>query len=299
MSVYRQAKGVITLIIVGGYLSGCITVSAMKKKDQDSVQTKMWQEEPKGQPVKAVVLLLHGLNLKPQKMDDWSKALAVHGAEVMRFALYGHTGDHEHMRAVTAEVWRQQFKEAVRAAQSRAKELKVPVYFIGFSLGALVGLEWLANDGEKEAGITKMVLIAPALTVPWYSRAAIKMLSIFGRGLMLPSRSPEAYRANKGTSIAAYQALFELKHSLELKKYKNANISTLVLIDREDELVDSRGIRKIINDFRLGAWTLEIVDNRFAYDNYGFRHLMVDEEAIGKGLWADLSHMVLKHLGLV
>jgi pimeloyl-ACP methyl ester carboxylesterase len=269
----------------------------MKKNDKIvSEETKIWHEEPQHGPVKAVVILAHGLNLRPQKMDGWSKILSSHGAQIIRFALYGHTGDLAHMQSVTPDVWRAQFDEVVNIAKIRAEEDGVPIYFIGFSLGALVGLEWLSRQPPDGDGFKKMVLIAPALSVPWYSRFAIKMLSAFGTGFMLPSRSPEDYRANKGTSVAAYQALFQLKEALEQNNYQNANVDTLVIIDRDDELVDSGDIRSTITQHQLSNWTLEMVDNRFAYTTYGFRHLLVDENAMGKELWGDLSRMVLRHL---
>jgi alpha-beta hydrolase superfamily lysophospholipase len=293
----NRAKMAFFCILLPIYPLACSTVSFMTK-DNNIIETKIWHEEPKQGRVKAVVLLLHGLNLKPDRMNDWSTMLSSHGAQVIRFALYGHTGDIAHMRRVKAAVWRSQFEEVVKIAKSRAEEDGVPLYFIGFSLGALIGLEWLSRDDTQPPSFEKMVLIAPALSVPWYSRTAIKMLSVFGQGFFLPSRSPENYRANKGTSIAAYEALFSLKASLEERAYNNANVSTLVLIDRQDELIDSRAIRAAIAKFHLSNWTLEIVDNRFAYDNYGFRHLMVDEAAIGKDLWAKVRVMVLKHLEL-
>lgn len=270
----------------------------MKKNDFAEASTEIWQEAPKNQNVKAIVLLLHGLNLKPDKMNDWSHSLSAHGAHVMRFSLHGHSGDLKHMKTVTADLWRKQFNEAVEHARLKAAEHEVPMYFVGFSLGALTALEWLSNEQPSSRLFDKMVLIAPALSVPWYSKFAINMLGILGRGFMLPSRSPQHYRANKGTSIAAYQALFALKESLETNQYKNANVNTLVLIDRNDELVNSREIQKIIERSKLGLWTLHIVDNRFAYDNFGFRHLMVDQEAMGKELWQNLNHLVLEHFQL-
>jgi esterase/lipase len=288
----------IVIIFLALSLSACATVSIMKQNDPHTFQTKIWHEAPAGD-AKAVVILLHGLNLKPQRMDDWANLLVNHGAHVIRFALYGHTGDQTHMANVTANTWRAQFNGAIEAAQDVAHKQQVPIYFVGFSLGALVGLEWLSgNHDEHEALFDKMVLIAPALSVPWYSRAAINSLAMFGRGFMLPSRSPEGYRANKGTTIAAYQSLFELKDSLMKQRFKHANIDTLVLMDKHDELVDSKNIRKLIWDFKLNAWKLEVVDNRFAYDNYGFRHLMVDKEAVGSTLWDRLSQMMVSHLGL-
>ncbi len=302
MGFMNRAMIVFFYLVVASYCCGCATVGTMKKHKKDavdSIETKIWHEEPQKGPVRAVVILAHGLNLRPQRMDGWSQLLSGHGAQVIRFALYGHTGDALHMQTVTADVWRAQFAEVVKIAKIRAEEDGVPIYFIGFSLGALVGLEWLScQDDPVMPGFAKMVLIAPALSVPWYSRFAIKMLSLFGTRLLLPSRSPETYRANKGTSIAAYQALFGLKEALEKNDYKNANIDTLVLIDRNDELVDSGDIRSIIEHHHLSNWNLELVDNRFAHTTYGFRHLLVDEEAIGKALWGNLSALVLHHFGL-
>lgn len=283
-------------IILNSYLLGaCATVSTMKKHKEE---TLIWNNQPSNGKEKAIVILLHGLNLKPQKMDDWADVLAKNGALVIRFALFGHTGDLGHMQEVKPYVWREQFREAMDYALTLSSKHELPLYFVGFSLGALVSLEWLASLVVPPENFKKMVLIAPALSVPWYSRAAISMLSVFGDGFMLPSRSPETYRANKGTSIAAYQSLFALKKSLEEKKYKNVNLPTLVLIDKNDELVDSRDIKKAMKDFSLGKWQLEFVDNRFAYDNFGFRHLMVDEASIGKDLWARLTAIVIKHLEL-
>jgi esterase/lipase len=257
-------------------------------------QKILWTQEPQGQ-TKAIVVLLHGLNLKPEKMDDWARLLSDHQALIIRLSLYGHQGSYEEMRDVTAEKWQEQFKEAMHMAQEEAKKHAVPILFVGFSLGALVALESLSHEHWP---INKMVLIAPALSIPWYSETAIKLLSVFGKGFMLPSRSPKQYQANKGTSVAAYQALFELKNSLEQNKYKNNNIDTLVLIDKNDELVSSKDIENIIDKNRLSLWALEIVDNNFAQKNYGFRHLMVDQEAMGKKLWDKVSKRVLGHLEL-
>lgn len=282
-------------IILGVFLTACATAKNMTKKDISMPLTKIVDDTPEG-PVKAVVILLHGLNLKPSKMDDWVHLLLAGNAEVIRFALHGHSGDYQQMAEVTADMWREQFQRVAAVARGKARERDVPLYFIGFSLGALVALEWLSSVDEQ--AFERMVLIAPALSIPWYSRAAIHTLSIFGNGFMLPSRSPQNYRANPGTSIAAYKSLFELKDALEEKKYRNANVPTLVLIDRHDELVDSRNIGDVIMMNKLSLWSLELVDNRFAHDNFGFRHLMVDEEAMGKALWSKVRELVIEHLSL-
>jgi esterase/lipase len=258
----------------------------------------LWIDEPSKGPAQAVVLMLHGLNLKPGRMDGWAQLLSTHQAQVRRIALYGHSGDPAHMAQADPLIWRKQFDEAIHEAYGFAQKNKIPLYFVGFSLGALVALEWLAGHNMHNIHIDKMVLIAPALATPWYSRAALGLSSLFKKSLMLPSRSPKSYRANEGTSVAAYEALFSLKKSLEKAHFKNTNISTLIFIDKHDELVPSARIKNIIKKYNLGQWTLVIVDNKFAANHYGFRHLMVDPESMGSPLWEDLSQQVLSYFKL-
>ncbi len=299
MSKIKRLFSAVILTILSVYILSCATVGLMKtEKDRRFLDNSIWIDEPTTPP-KAIVILLHGLNLKPAKMDGWASLLSSHGSLVMRFALFGHSGALGQMSQVTETIWRQQFVDTVKEAQRRALELKVPIYFVGFSLGALVGLEWLAGQNEvSEPNINKMVLIAPAIATPWYSRAAVSMISWLGRTFTMPSRSPKHYRANPGTSVAAYQALFAIKKSLLDLKFKNTNVPTLILIDQHDELVPADDIKDIIGQHHLSRWQLDIVDNRFAHDNYGFRHLLVDEEAVGKPLWDALGSKVLSHLEL-
>lgn len=281
----------LTLLLIGFFLTplnGCITVANMKKNE---VRVLNPQEES----IKAVVIVAHGLNLKPERMSDWSLALAKNGAQVFKLSLHGHDNK-EDMSKVTPFIWRSQFDETYKKAHDSAKKYEVPIYFLGFSLGALLALEWLSNNNE--ANISAMALIAPAISTPWYARGSIKLLSILGDSFKLPSRSPKPYRANKGTTIAAYKALFSLKESLENNCYKNSNINTLVLVDPHDELVNSGDIRKTMIKFKLTKWRLTHVDNSFAYKNYGFRHLMVDKNSVGQKQWSSMVDMVLKQFSL-
>ena len=280
-------------------LAGCVTMAPMdpmnKETDPRFVNNTLWEDTPKAKPT-AVVLMLHGLNLKPGKMDDWAQLLSTHNALVMRFALHGHGGDSFDIREAEAQIWREQFNSALKKAHQRAQDLDVPLYFVGFSLGALVALEHQAQNNLYK--INKMVLIAPAIATPWYSQAASTLLSVFSKKFSLPSRSPKNYRANKSTSVAAYEALFELKRSLENNKFKNSNIPVLVIIDKYDELVPSNNIKNIIHKHALGNWQLQIVNNQFAKQNYGFRHLMVDQESVGPELWRELGEQVLGYFSL-
>lgn len=288
----------IFLAFFSGYSLGCRTVYEMSNvKESQQVPELLIERSPKGTQ-KAVIILLHGLNLKPERMDDWARTLKDEGAIVMRLALYGHYPNSGSMRDVSATIWRSQFDEVMEKARGIALDEDLPINFIGFSLGALVALEWMAQNQNSGPSIERMVLLAPALATPWYSKSALFMASIFGKGFTVPSRSPKEYRANNGSTLAAYKALFDLKESLEGKSYKNTNIPTLILIDRHDELVPCDDLRKIIDQHRLGLWALEMVDNKIAQKNYGFRHLLVDEQAIGTALWETLTAKVKKHLKL-
>lgn len=258
----------------------------------------VWHEAPAEGRVRAVVVLLHGLNLDPGRMDGWSAMLRRHGALVMRLPLHGHSGDAAHMREVTADRWRGEFNLAVEHARSEAGQLGVPLHFVGYSLGALVCLEWMSRQPEGARVFDALVLAAPALSVRRYAERAIGLLSALGSRVMLPSRSPRRYRATRGTSIAAYQALFALKATLDGNQFRNANQPTLVLVDSRDELIDSRGISRLIERHRLERWTLTAVDKRGSRGSVGMRHLLVDEEAVGPELWAAIEQAVVRHLGL-
>lgn len=243
--------------------------------------------------IKAVCLILHGLNLKPAKMDDWVSFLNEHGCLGIRMELSGHDGNKDSMKKVTHEKWRDDFNRHVNIAKQEAIKLNVPLYFLGFSLGALMGVDFQSSHMLFK----KMVLIAPAIATPWYAKA-FRLFHIFGQGIMLPSRSPKNYQANFGTSIAAYEALFYIKNSLEEKGFSMANIDTLVIMDKHDELVPLKKVRKIIDKNRLNKWQLIIVNNQFAYNNFGFRHLLVDEGSVGLKLWQDITKKVLEHFEL-
>lgn len=299
MNLFQRIVLILLVTITCIYIVNCQTVDGMKTEiDNRFANNALWVDQPQNSKPKAVVILLHGLNLKPAKMDGWANMLTQNGALVIRFALYGHRGFFGEMAQVKEEVWRKQFVEALEKAQELSLQHKAPIHFMGFSLGALVGLESLTHFAKSNIAIEKMVLIAPAIATPWYSHAAVSMFSWLGRGFTLPSRSPKHYRANNGTTIAAYQALFELKKSIHDKKFLNCNVPALILIDKHDELVPMEGVKKIINDNKLSHWQLEVVDNRNAYRNFGFRHLMVDEEAVGPDLWKALAKKVIHHLNL-
>lgn len=276
----------ITLLLFGCYNKKFLQV----EKKMNKYEWLIDNQQPK-----AIVVLAHGLNIKPDKMDDWAKIFT--NASILRIGLSGHYEELENMQDIQALKWQEDFMQAMKLALEKSKFHNVPLYFLGFSLGGLLGIDWQENN-ISEHNFQKMVLIAPALRIPWYSSSLIKFVSFFSSKALITSRTPKDYRANNKISLSAYKALYEIKNNLDKKGIMRSNVPTLVIMDKNDELIPVKEIKSLFNEYRLNNWRLEIVNNKFAYDNYGFRHLLVDENSVGKELWSILTAKVLEHFSL-
>lgn len=245
---------------------------------------------------KAVVVLVHGLNLKPAKMNALADFLRASGADVLPVTLSGHGGGMEEFKKVTRGIWIQEMRDAFERAERRAKENNAPVYFVGYSLGALAGLDALNAAADREIRCGKMVLLAPAISIRDRSYL-LKLLGSFP-ALVIPSLSPADYRAHGGTPMAAYKALFQSVASLEKEGMARFNVPTLVLVDPEDELVSAEGILKIMGQFRLDQWRMMEVSNAGSPLKKKYHHLIVDENALGADQWRQMQAAIKDHLGL-
>ena len=283
----KKSKFLLIIILL---LSSCYIKNGVREKKMNKYE---WLTDNKQS--KAIIVLAHGLNIKPDKMDDWAKIFT--NASVLRIGLTGHYDESENLQNIQAIKWQEDFKEAMKLAQNKAKEKNIPLYFLGFSLGGLLGIDWQENN-QNEQNFSKIVLIAPALKIPWYSDSLIKFVSFFSSKISVNSRTPKDYRANDKISLSAYKALSQIKNNLDEKGIINSNVPTLVIMDKNDELIPIKEIKALFTDYRLNNWILEIVDNQFAYDNYGFRHLLVDENSVGKEVWNSITAKVLRHFSL-
>lgn len=261
-------------------------------------QTDMVVVRPQKQRIKTVVVVVHGLNLNPERMDDWTKFLSDRGALVLRLALHGHRGNIDEMRTVHVDAWRQQIDKALNAARQLGQKHRAPVAYLGYSLGGLLGVDWLARQQNGSWLFHRMVLLAPAIATPWYSHLAEKMLTRLDGSWVFPTPNIPEFRANWGSSINAYRALFALKSFVEAQAYHNANVDTLVMLDRNDELIPFNEIKGIIGKHQLSKWKLEAINNDFAKQNHGFRHLIANQNSVGPGVWQELSQKIAAHLNL-
>jgi esterase/lipase len=265
-----------------------VFVGSMAQAASDSVRIWKLAESPR-----AVAIVVHGLNTLPAKMSSLEKVLQDDHVDVLRVTFSGHNGNREVFKLVSRTRWISDFARGYQVAKARAAQLGVPLYFIGFSLGGLIAMDFL-NDPAQQAHFDKIVLIAPALAVNGISRW-IKGLNLFGN-VMVPSANVMEYRANlEGTPLAAYNALFESLAVVEQADFRRAHVPTLVFLDKRDEMVSASGIEELIQKRDLREWKTSYIYNNKSLLKSSFHHLMIDEPSMGRENWKLMKDQILEH----
>ncbi|MBW7947548.1 MAG: alpha/beta hydrolase, partial [Sphingomonadaceae bacterium] len=121
-------------------------------------------EMPNG-AMKGVVVVAHGLNHRPDKMDDIVNPLRAQGYAVLRAVLSGHEGDMEKFKKASREQWRNDLLGAYCAARALADQGKVPLHFVGYSIGALINSDLVESEPDLGVRYDRMVYLAPAVSV--------------------------------------------------------------------------------------------------------------------------------------
>ena len=258
--------------------------------------------DPASEP-SAVALVIHGLNCRPSRMRPIVDMLAAQGIECLNLSLSGHgedpdgTSDRatqdeqrlEAFRSVSRKLWLSEARGAYDLARGRADDRGVPLIFVGFSLGAAVGND-LASEPGSGVSFDGMILFAPAFSVHWYTRL-LRFLAPFSR-LTLKSFSPRDYAANRGTPIAAYNALFESIAVLRQRRARRLAPDALVFVDPRDELVSYRGLRALCEAPGSGRWTLVSIPKSLRTGRRDYHHLIIDEASLGSARWGEVvSHV--------
>jgi alpha-beta hydrolase superfamily lysophospholipase len=257
------------------------------------------------QPACAVALVVHGLNVAPAKMAAITSCLVENGIEAFSLALHGHGANYtprqglsegaarlESLRQVTYRLWYDEVLAAHAVVAQRAAQLgDVPVHLVAYSLGGLVACDVFAS--APRVRFARMVLFAPALR--------IRMMSYLLRPLasrsrfVFPSFSPREYRANPGTALAAYAALYTAAAHLAEHTSDKINVPALVLLDPQDELVSYRGTSRYLHAAGLTNWRLlKVRKDPTARQRY--HHLVIDAVAVGDACWRELAAAVAAHL---
>ncbi len=252
-----------------------------------------WHIPSSTNPVKGYALLVHGLNNKPEVMDDLGLYMLTLGIESFRLALTGHKGDPEEMRHVSTSDWQRDVYQGFCLVYEKAKKSGLPLYLIGYSLGGMIPLEIMGEPTGTPVVFTKQILFAPALATHWYVQG-IRIFVIFGDDYLIPARVPKEYIVNKGASVIAYKNLDSLLDTLKAQK-KSEGISqkTLIFLDPDDELISSKGLLAFINSKNLHpAWTLRFIQDRDSSFRPLYHHLIIDQRSLGPKTWESVKNNI-------
>jgi esterase/lipase len=272
--------------------------------DSEKHSTRWYRKDP-FKRFRGVALVVHGLNLRPERMEFLIARLNRAGIEVLNVSLQGHGDNYvrngtverkearlDSFRNVTYRLWSSELYNAYRKVRQRADQKRIPVFFIGYSLGGLLGCELQISRSDMH--FNRMVLFAPALRItlkPYLLKALMPFPD-----LVLDSLSPEAYRTNAGTPMAGYKALFEALDSFEKNMNGRLNVPTLIYMDRNDEFISYEKLQEMIAGEHLDQWKIMDVEKDPPESFLYAHHLLIDEATVGKVMWSKMEAALLSHL---
>jgi alpha-beta hydrolase superfamily lysophospholipase len=271
-------------------------------KEDDSSQ---WFKIRRTKTTRGVALVVHGLNLRPERMQSIIAELNDAGIDVLNLSLRGHGNNYlnnmnvssegarlESFRTVTYSLWLDEIYEAYLKVRERASKRNVPAFFIGYSLGGLMGCNLILS--HPDVSYDRMVLFAPALNMTVESYL-LKALMPFPN-IVIDSLSPKSYRANEGTPMVAYKALFEAIEHFEKNANDKLNKPTLIFIDEKDEFVSCSKLREMIIQRNLDHWQIHIVQKDNDAGEKISHHLIIDRDSVGQQMWKQIKDAIKKHL---
>jgi esterase/lipase len=255
--------------------------------------------------VNGVALVIHGLNLKPDKMDSIIALLTHSHIDVLNVSLRGHGKNYgqkapkhekkdrmETFKTVSYGSWIKETYQAYGIAEKVSREKHVPLFLVGYSLGGLIGVDLFAS--YSDAYFNRMALLAPALGIhTMYD--LVKCLFSFPK-LVIPSFSSTSYRSNFGTPVAAYSAMFEAIEHFHQNMTSKLNIPTLVIIDPQDELVPHERLKRVIKSGGFDQWKLHLLKKSQEDAKGKPHHLIIDESMVGKDSWNEMKNLIIHHL---
>jgi len=264
-----------------------------------------WYAPPGDSKIAGYALVIHGLNLKPEKMAAIINVLALANIKVLLLSLSGHGDNYipvdgknqsasriDTLKQVSYEVWKNETLLAYQCVKAAAAPQQLPIYFVGYSLGGLLGCDLLVATANVR--FDKMVLFAPAIKMRTFSFLR-KLLSPVA-GIIIPSATPQPYRSNEGTPIAGYLAM--LQAAAHFRKFNNRrlNVPTLIFIDKQDELISYSDLKTDIVKMKLDRWHLCCIKKDAPEKRKFYHHLIIDAESIGINAWERLRNSLVEHL---
>jgi esterase/lipase len=286
-----HAKGVLSISLLLLHTTCSFVVAMQNDSSSANDLPSMVEYLPSSTKAKAVSLVVHGLNVKPSAMLDIAHWLNEQGSDVYLVRLTGHA-DSTNILNVTGELWDSEMLGSYEIAKRAAVAKNLPLYFVGYSLGALLGQD-MVQFSNPQVTFDKQVLIAPAIGMR--NRSHLVKALFFLNNKKLPSYTPVEVRANKGLPVKVYKILFQKEKRLYRSKFSRLNIPTLLVIDHDDELISERKLRRIIDQCDLTQYEFLTIK---AGSQVGspYHHLIISEATMGNENWKMVTDKIKRLL---
>ncbi|MBN2572586.1 MAG: hypothetical protein JXA68_10695 [Ignavibacteriales bacterium] len=182
---------------------------------------------------------------------------------------------------------------------SQAKKIKennpkAPIYFLGFSFGALIGLYFL-NKYFDEIKFDKIVMVAPALSfrlIPNLSRN----ISSLPFNFSITSFTPKDYRVFNKIPLSVYKIISDLNNEIKNNKFNKLNFPVKIFISSKDEVISHEKIGNIISKYKLTNWNIIKIKNEKENGLRDFYHLIVDKNSLSETDWSIFTNEIKEFL---
>jgi esterase/lipase len=249
---------------------------------------------PTSLPKKAVTMVVHGLNVRPTAMLSLIGWLNKIGSDAFLVKLSGHFEKSINITGVSSVMWEEEFIEAYARAKEASVKISVPLYFMAYSFGALLG-EVMITFSKGSISFDKQILIAPATAIRLRSHL-LKVLFFFNKNKNLPSYTPKEYRANNSLPLKVHKILFEQEKKLLKSHFRNLNIPTIIFIDPLDELISYKRLIKMTLQFQLTNYEVIRLNDDLSGRREKYHHLILDECTMGKKNWEMVTNKIRNFL---
>ena len=275
------------------------------KNNQNRNSATRWYPSKDPEKLNGAALVIHGLNGRPKKMESIIAAMTAAGIDCLNLSLWGHGENYPQLsdsdsqearmrafKTASYKLWRTEIYQAYLQVKKRSNRYGVCSFFVGFSMGGLLGVDLFTSNPYVK--FDKMVLFAPALKM--HNRNyLLKTMSPFP-GLVIPSFGPEAYRANSGTPMAAYNALFDASSHFEKNLDMKINVPTVIFIDEQDELISFSSLQDMIRHQKLDQWKIHPVKKDKTATEIEMHHIIIDAASVGRHMWKEIEDSTITHL---
>lgn len=230
---------------------------------------------------KGVIIVTHGLNLRPVRMNELARFFAAQGYEAFRPSFTGHCREPEELQKVKPDSWEKDAREFYAKAKTKADALKVPLYLAAYSFSGLI-----YQSLAEELPFAKRVYFAPALETHFWFPLAVFLINLWPTDIFR-TMIPEGYFSHEYGGMRSVLAMNHFFLRWNDQRAKADPVPTLVWASPKDELVN--GVKlKTLAEGRKG-WEFREISVAGSSLPTPYHHLIIDEKALGPAEWGRVT----------